>query len=228
MDCLTFRRLKLATPSETNPEMIAHQHSCADCAGFARQADAFERELHDAAAVPVPDGLAEQIILRHRKPQWFSRTYLAMAATLVLSVAAVVSYNVVSERNDVAYELIAHVASEPEVFQQAGFVDAAQFEQTLSLFGAQMVGSIGEVRYLGDCVMDGVLTKHILVQTEHGTATLMLLPDKRITVSRPLTRDGLSVTVVPLGNGSLGIVTSSPERSTQVESLVRSQIRVRS
>lgn len=227
MDCLTFRRLKLATPSETNSELIAHQRGCADCAGFARQVDAFEQQLHEVAAVPVPDGLAEQIILRHRKPHWFDRKYLALAATLVLSIAAVVSYNVVNTRNDLAYEFIAHVASEPEVFQKAGYIESGRLEQALSQFGVQMDGSIGEVRYLGDCIMDGVLTKHILVQTEHGTATLMLLPDRRISVTKPLTRDGLAVVVVPLGNGSLGIVTDSPEQTARVESLVRSQLRVR-
>ena len=75
------------------------------------------------------------------------------------------------------------------------------------------------------CPILGVNAMHVVVQTEHGTATLILLPSTQASTSQPMTREGFSVTVVPLRQGSMGILTDSPERSIRVESLLRSRIR---
>ena len=45
MDCLTYRRLKLAVPQAASAAQLQHEQPCAACAAFARQIDAFERDL---------------------------------------------------------------------------------------------------------------------------------------------------------------------------------------
>ena len=46
MDCLTYRRTRLATPQDASQEIIAHAQQCLECAAFTRQLDAFEQDLH--------------------------------------------------------------------------------------------------------------------------------------------------------------------------------------
>jgi hypothetical protein len=227
MDCLSYRRLKLAAPQDAGPEPSAHMQACADCAAFTRQLEAFEQDLYRSINIAVPEGLAEQIILRHRKPRWFDRRYLAIAATLVLSVSAFLGYRMLDERRDLAGEFIAHVAAEPQHLSETGFVAPARLSAAFAEYGARMDGEIGEPRFMADCVFNGKVAKHILVQTEHGPATLLLLADRRASMSTPLSRDGFSVVIVPLANGSMGIVTETADQASRVESLVKSRLSVR-
>ncbi len=236
MDCLALRRIKLAEPQDARPEVVDHLRDCADCTAFVRELEAFERRLHQAANVPVPEGLAEQITLRHGKPpipgsrypQWFARTAMALAAGLVLAVSAVVGYNSVqSSRQELGASFIAHVISEPGVLHANDHVALVQLEQTFSRYGGELSGAIGEVRHLGRCPIDGVLAHHILVQTEHGPATLILMPGHRASLRKPMTMDGYAVIILPLRSGSLGIVTDTPDRATAVEKLVKTSVRWR-
>lgn len=225
MDCLTFRRLKLAVPQAASAAQFQHERNCAACAAFARKIDAFERDLHDVVTVTVPDGLAEQIILGLRKPRLPDRSYLAMAASIFLAVVASFTFYFAPGRNEVAEAFAAHVASEPEVLRERGPIAPAKLAAALSRYGGSLEEPVGEVRHLGLCPILGVMAYHILVQTEHGPATLILLPQTRASTARPLVREGFAVVVVPLDGGSLGILADTPDRVRKVESLIQSRVR---
>jgi hypothetical protein len=225
MDCFTFRRLKRAVPLAASAAQLEHERTCAACAAFARQIDAFERDLHDVATVPVPDGLAEQIILSLQKPRWLDRSYLAMAATIVLAVVASLTFYLAPDRNEVAEAFAAHVASEPEVLRERGSIEPAKLVAALSQYGGNLEEPVGEVRHLGLCPILDVMAYHIVVQTEYGPATLILLPQTRASTARPLVREGFAVVVVPLQGGSLGILADTPDRARKVESLIQSRVR---
>lgn len=244
MECLTFRRTKLAVPHEASADLIEHARGCAACAAFAREIDEFEQRLHAAARLAVPEGLAEQIILRHQRPGWLSRTYesmrkwlaprasapsglrpaYALVAAFVLSVLAAIAFNLTSARNEAADRFIAHVIAEPEVLRDTAIVEPAKFDQTMARYGGQVYEPVGVVHHLSDCVIDGVVVQHILVQTPYGTATLILIPKRMQATPKPRTRDGYTVVVIPLRNGSLGIVTDSPEKTRKVEDLLKRRV----
>ena len=246
MECLTFRRTKLAVPHDASAEPIEHARGCAACAAFAREIDEFEQRLHEAARLAVPEGLAEQIILRHQRPGWLSRAYESvrnwlapqpstltrprpvyalLAALIVLSVATVVGLDVTSGRNELADRFIAHVIAEPAVLADNATIEPAKFDQAMARYGGHVKETVGIVHHLGDCVIDGVVVQHILVQTAYGAATLILIPKRmRETTSKPRTKDGYTVVVIPLRNGSLGIVTDSPEKTRKVQDLLKKQV----
>jgi len=225
MNCLTFRRLKLAAPQSASAARLQHEQTCGVCAAFARQIDAFERDLHDVASVPVPDGLAEQIILGIQKSRWRNRSYLAMAAGILLAVVASFAFYLAPDRNEVAETFAAHVASEPEVLRERGSIEPAKLVAALSRYGGSLEEPVGEVRHLGLCPILGVMAYHIVVQTEYGPATLILLPQTRASTARPLVREGFAVVVVPLQGGSLGILADTPDRASKGESLIQSRVR---
>jgi Protein of unknown function (DUF3379) len=228
MNCSNFRRLKLAEPQSANAEQIKHENLCPPCAVFAKKIDAFERKLHDVAAVGVPDGFAEQILLgvdRSGKARRLQRPYLAMAATIAVAVLASLTFFLLPDRNEVATAFAAHVASHPDELNARDSIELASFAAALSEYGGAVDGSVGEVTHMKLCPIMGVQAMHMVVQTEHGTATLILLPNTRASTSKPIVREGFAVTVVPLRQGSMGVLTDSPERSIKVESLLRSRIR---
>jgi hypothetical protein len=236
MDCLTLRRIKLAAPQDASPQVIEHLRDCAACAAFVNELEALEHRLHEVASVPVPEGLAEQIILRHRRPRWFSpdgwnlwgfgRNAVALAASVVLAVSALVGYNALqTSREQLAASFVAHVESEPEVLRAREYVEPGRIRQAFARYGGQLAGSIGEVRHLGRCPIDGVLADHILVHTPHGPATLILIPERRARLSSPKRLDGHAVLILPLRHGSLGIITGSPDLATEVRKLIDRQVR---
>lgn len=225
MDCLSFRRLKLAAPQAASAAQLQHVQACAVCAAFARQIDVLERDLHDVATVPVPDGLAEQIILGLQKPRWRDRSYLAMAAGILVAVVASFIFYLAPDRNEVAEAFAAHVASEPEILRERGSIEPAKLVAAFSRYGGSLEEPIGEIRHLGLCPILGVMAYHILVQTEYGPATLILLPQTRASTARPIVRAGFAVVVVPVQGGSLGILADTPDRASKVESLIQSRVR---
>jgi uncharacterized protein DUF3379 len=244
MECLTFRRAKLAVPHDASAELIEHVRGCAACAIFAREIDEFEQRLHEAVHLAVPEGLAEQILLRHQRPGWVSRTYQSvrnslgprqraldgrrsahvLMAAFVLSVIVTIALYLPSEYSESADRFIAHVVAEPEVLRDTATVEPAKFDQAMAHYGGQVHQPVGVVRHLGDCLIDGVVAQHILVQTPYGTATLILIPKRMPATSKPRTKDGYTVVVIPLRNGSLGIVTDSPERTRKVEGLLKQRV----
>lgn len=226
MDCLTYRREKLASPFGARPALLEHARDCPKCAAFCCEIEEFERDLQCCVdKVPVPDGLAEQILLKHRRPDRFNRGYLALAATVILSAAALVGYNLNREQDDLARAVIAHVIEE-ESFQPVPAADEpAKLVQAFARHGGQVEGEIGEILHVGECLVDGVLVSHTWLRTPHGNAALILMPVRSGEEQQLHTGQGYSSTVLPMGRGSLGIVTDSPVTTRAVEALVRSQVR---
>ena len=113
MNCLEFRREKLADPQRASGEARSHAFACAACSAFARRFDESERSLALALEVPVPEGLVERILFRAGNPQ---RSWRALAAAASVFAALAAGFSVgVSRQTDELYARLAieHVAMEP-------------------------------------------------------------------------------------------------------------------
>jgi hypothetical protein len=248
MECLTFRRSKLAAPNGMAPQISEHARGCVGCAAFARQIEVFERRVFQVARVQVPEGLAEQAILRRRHSGWWRRGYAALkraaaparsersgqlfAYAALASMAfgitlalAVVGFGRSGAQQALPDRMIAHVVSEPGLLQAWDDVEPRQLELALARYGAEVDESVGEVRHAGDCVIDGVVGQHLLLQTPYGAVALLLLPERVAGREGPRTMDGHTAIVLPLRGGSLGIVADTPRKASQVEKLLRTRLR---
>jgi hypothetical protein len=248
MECLTFQRRKLAVPNDMAPELTEHARRCAACTAFARKIDDFERQLYQVARVQVPEGLAEQIVLRHRRSRWWRRgsaaikqalaparsersgpllRYAALASVAfgVTLALAVVGFYGSGGHQALADSMIAHVVSEPGLLQARDDVEPQQLNLTLARYGAAVEESVGQLRHAGDCVIDGVVGQHLVLQTSYGRVTLLLLPERVGGREGPRTKDGYTAIVLPLRGGSLGIVADTPRKASDVESLLKPRLR---
>src|SRR2546425_6924494 len=91
MTSLEFHRQKLADPRRLSAEAQAHAQACASCAAFARSVDESDQRLEEALPSPVPDGLADRIILRSRTKNGAMRAW-ALAAIDLLADAVAFSF----------------------------------------------------------------------------------------------------------------------------------------
>jgi hypothetical protein len=226
MNCLEFRRLKLADPRRVPPEAATHGATCPACADFARSVDETERELEQALARPVPDGLADRIILRSRAkgPAWRS---WAMAAGIVLTFAAALLYTGQSREAADGYARLAieHVATEPESFSTLNAAAAQPVAELVRASGGRLKAPLGTVRYIKLCPMEhGGTGWHIVFETAEGLATLLIVPGTAPSGMQQASSGDWNALAQPTRRGYYAVVTRSARQTALVDRLVRSRI----
>ncbi len=212
--CLDFRREKLADPKRLSGAAQQHLAGCALCQAFARRVDKMEAAIADTLSVPVPEGLNERILLRVHKKQKTAWRALALAATLLLTVA--ISLHIGSETNNtssaqLALAAAAHASDEVAEIRTHRSLDTSQFGLVLSNFGGAMQEPLGHVRYIHFCPIEGFgMGWHIAYDTPQGKVTLLLIPGQH---SGPDTQtvqvEGMQVRVQRAGQGYYALITDS-------------------
>jgi len=228
MDCITYRRIKLATPLDTSQDVAAHAQTCDDCAAFTHHLETFEQDLQAALHVPVADGLAEKIILRRSNSQRFKAAWLPVAATIVVTIAALVAFILPpSSGNSLAREFANHVVSEQIGVVANREVAPDALRLALADFGGQLENNIGAATYVGRCRIDGVDSTHVQLSTSAGNADLLLRPGRQADIDTPETHEGQSVVIMAVPRGSVAIVAETPLLASKIRSLVLAGINFR-
>lgn len=180
MNCLHFRREALADPTavRTAPQLVHHLSGCDACRGFALELAALDADIEYALDVPVPEGLAARTILRARGQQ---RPRLVPFALAAAALAAVAVFAVLLSQEPVYAEvLVDHIENEVhQVHGKSGTIDESRLAYTVAQSGARLLGSnpaLPRVVYASNCVIDGQLAAHLVIETEAGQYTVMLLP----------------------------------------------------
>ena len=229
MNCLAFRRAKLADPNRLSDEALAHVTGCPLCLAFARRIDVNEKRLARALAVPVPDGLADRIVLgaTGRKPSSPYRLW-ALAATVLLTSGIGLAWLIrtpTEPQYDFAASAIAHVKHEPESFTTIKDADPARFATILANFGADMRAPIGKVRYVKLCPVPEGTGWHIVFETEDGLVTLMLIPGHQPRGKNLFEeKDGMSALVRAAGQGYYVIVAENRAKVESTDRMLKQRI----
>lgn len=230
MNCLEFRREKLADPRHLSPKGLAHLNECAACRGFAIEVNENEERIAVALDVPVPEGLAERIVLRRKTGArtLASPRLWAMAATVVMTLAFGFQQWKDAGSQEYARLAIEHVMHEPESFTTVRSADPDLFRKVMHTFGGEMQASLGKVRYMKLCPVPEGTGWHIVFETEHGLATLILIPSKRMKAdSEQAQVGGWNAVARPGGQGYYAVITDSPDNLAKVDELVRQKVRWR-
>lgn len=229
MNCLEFRRDKLADPRRLSPEAAAHLNDCAACRGFAAEVDENEARLAAVLDVPVPEGLAERIVLRRKTQTRFSPRLGMLAASLVLTFAFGLHQWKDAGSQEYARLAIEHVMHEPESFTSTRLADPELLRRVMHTFGGEMQASLGRVRYMKLCPVPEGTGWHIVFETEQGQlATLILIPAKRMkTDSEQAQVGGWNAVARPGGQGFYAVIADSPDNLAKADELVRQRVRWR-
>jgi hypothetical protein len=229
MNCLEFRREKLADPRRLPPEALAHLNDCAACRGFAAEVDENEARLAAVLDVPVPEGLAERIVLRRKTQTRFSPRLGMLAASVVLTFAFGILQWKDAGSQEYARLAIEHVMHEPESFTSTRLADPELLRRVMHTFGGEMQASLGKVRYMKLCPVPEGTGWHIVFEAEDGKlATLILIPAKRMkTGSAQAQVGGWSAVARPGGQGFYAVIADSPDALAKADELIRQRVRWR-
>jgi len=180
MDNTELRRILLADPFSSEPELLAAMAEDADLRQFARQLQQQQQELEDALQVTVPPMLAERLLQIPRQQQKLPRRWvmpLAMAASVaLLSVVGVqLYYNSLS--TDLGGHALAHVHHEEEyLLSQVSVQSLAEVNLKLASFDASLQDWQDDILYARYCTFQGVRSLHLAVKTATGYATVFIVP----------------------------------------------------
>ena len=220
MNCLDFRREALAQPLRL--AIVARQHAdeCSECRAFLERQRSLDADLFDAMRVPAPDGLADRVLvaqgIRRRPRAWG----WALAASIVLAAGLVAFVAPELAGHALAGEAIAHVKEEPQSFTIAQMHAPETLSTELAVQGVRLARAL-EVTYAQLCPMGEVRARHLVVSTDAGPVTLLLLPDDATRRNRAIREaNGLTAISLPAARGSVAIVAANRESALAVERLL--------
>ena len=218
MNCLDFRRLILVDPRTLPEDARAHALECIACRETLEKQREADDRLFDAMQVPVPDGLADRMLVTRGHRPGRRRFAWAIAATLFLTAGVGLITRRYFTPDPLGAEAIDHVAHEPQSFTTIQAVGTDFLPSVLAEQGLKAALVLGQVTYTRICPMDGRTARHLVIRTAEGPVTLFLMPDDPNKRRRSVTETGgMAAVTMPAKRGSLAIVATSLAQAERVE-----------
>lgn len=222
MDCLEFRRLAGADPQHPDAAVLEHAASCPRCAAYLRQTLELDRHILAALRVPVsvPDSrrasASGAAIPGRDRRRWY-----ALAASIVAGVLVGSLLWLGGPRNSLAQDLVEHMGHEPEALVvTATPADPAVLGRVLERGGIRLRPEVGTVSYANSCRFRGRTVPHLVVQSDGGPVTVMVLRHEPPGDPVRFAEGGFSGTIVPAGPGSIAVIGAADADLEQVTSRV--------
>lgn len=215
MNCLEFRRRLAAEPGSTADAFLAHRDACPRCAESWSRAQAFEATLTRALAVPVPEGLADRILLRQTTAVRQARAdtrrvvFQRLAAAVVLGAGlSLVWRHGIAPAQALPDLAVEHLEHEPYALSARAEVDPAQIEAAFVHLGVRLAARPDAVNYLQNCDLGEHRAVHMVVQRAEGPVTVLFVAVAPERTREVFERDGLKGRAVAMGTGTLVLLAS--------------------
>jgi hypothetical protein len=226
MECLDFRRAAGADPRHLGAEAVAHRDACPRCAEFLRQMLELDEKILTALRVPVPDlPFAREVPRVVRFPTIERRRWMALAASIVGGVLIGSLLWVSEPRTSLAQDVVKHMAHEPEAMAVTSVeADRGRVVAVLARDEIRLRPDAGMVSYAQSCPFRGETVPHLVVQTDSGPVTVMVLRHEKVKAPMKFSEGGYSGTIVPAGPGSIAVIGGSGTNLQQVADRVVSAV----
>ena len=200
MQCEEFRVAVGAEPMTLCTDIAAHASTCPECADYRRRFQALDRAML-AALHTQADELPRSVRLRSPvdRPVW------RVAAGLVLSIAVGAAIWMSSPRSSFADDVIAHAQQETgSLVHTLDVVPEAELAALLEREGLHLRPGVMRISYAQPCRFHGAFAPHLVVQTDRGPVTVLILPHERArtTVER-IHMSEFDGVIVPAARGVL-------------------------
>jgi len=215
------RRELLTDPRRISPELAQAMAADPRLAALREELlatdDRLRRVLTEA---PVPEGLAERVVLRSRYAAR-SRWSLGLAAAVAALAIGVPSYlRIAAYDGELARDraMIEHVAENEGEAEDDGRIEPAAFRASLARIGVAVPAPRWRVRHLANCVIAGIESRHFVVEGPGGPISYVILPGAGAGGSeRMLERDGLHALFVQRAGATIGVFAEGSATREQLE-----------
>jgi hypothetical protein len=231
MDCIAYRRSMLADPSDPDRELLEHRDGCRECTEFTGKLLSFEARLNRALRVTLPaeQPAAQPVPLRAKavpRAVAYRRGTLAMAASVLLAVVVAGVLWVAAPGSSLAADVVTHMGGEPGSWLQTEVpVDSSELQSVLRGSHVRLAAGAGLVSYAASCAFRGHHVPHLVIQTESGPITVMVLVHEHVQKPVRFDEQGYRGVIVPVaGHGSLAVLTHGPSTDLKTVELIAAQV----
>jgi hypothetical protein len=213
MNCEQSRTIIGAEPNSTNPELLAHLEQCPECARYREEMQAMDRLIYRALAVDVaaPSSIAEleqakekRIAAANNKSRFWR---MAASVLITASLVAVTSVWLLTPRESLAAESIDHVLHEQESLVQTNeTVDPLRVEKILAASRIRLKPSATRVTYAMSCEFRGHDIPHLVVQSEQGPVTVLLMAHATPQDLEEIDEHGFQGVILPAPRGVIVVL----------------------
>jgi hypothetical protein len=198
--CDEARLLIGAEPHSSSAELEEHLEGCPACRQLREEMRALDADIRRVLEQP-PVAPPQRTLRAAAWRPW------ALAASLLLAFTAVLAVWVLRPSATLAHEVVAHVQAEPDSWLAKEHVSAGDIGAALKGAGVALNMSSDHIMYAQSCWFRGHYVPHLVVQTDKGPATVLLLRHEHVPMRRSFHEDGMSGVLVPLGRGSIAVLT---------------------
>ena len=227
IDCSQYRRAMLANPHDPDAELAAHRDGCGECAAYTERLLRFEGKLGRALRVHPPDAVKGGVVtaLRPRRSP-VVRKWLALAASVLLGVGIAGTLWLAAPHTSLAADVVAHMAGEPQAWTRTDVpVPTPELDFVLRNTHMRLRPDAGVVSYAQSCLFRGHHVPHLVVQTDMGPVTVMVLVHEPAAQPVHFNEQGYRGIIVPVpGHGSLAVLTRDPGTNTQALSQIAARV----
>jgi len=186
-------------PQVLSAEAAQHVATCPQCARFRDETLAMEGRLKAALELPLH---------RFRKPTETSKVAprrFALAASLVLALLMGGGAWLFRPQPALGGEVIEHVTHEPGSWEKHEPVSAEVLAAVLAKAGVRYDARF-PVTYASPCSFRGHIVPHLVVQTDRGPLTVMVLAHVTAEGAGKFSEGEYHGVVLPAGSGSIAVV----------------------
>lgn len=188
MDDLQFRRSIYADPSTQDNNILDAKKADPAKKQFAQSIEKFDKQIHQAINIDVPDDLYNKLMLRqtlasHQQQKRKNRIQLAMAASIAFAVG--LSFNFMQSSNaytNLGDYALAHVNHESHFFNNNSNaqITLASLNDKMAIFNGNFTQSLGKLISAGNCDFAGINVLHLVYQGKDQPVTVFVVPPNSI------------------------------------------------
>ena len=126
--------------------------------------------------------------------------------------------------NSLADEVLSHIEDEVPAVAAGGPVPAKSVSRVLEQGGIRLRPGAGEIQYANTCRFRGRSVPHLVLQSEAGPVTVLVLRDEPVGAAESFTGSGFSGRIDPAGPGSIAVVAAAGTDLERTAAQVRAAV----
>jgi hypothetical protein len=217
VNCPEARLLIGAAPASATPALEEHLAACPECTRFRAEMQALDGNIRRALQDP-PERAP-----RARRAQPVFRP-LALAASVLLAIT-VVGVWLLRPSDTLAHEVVAHVQAESGSWATHEQIDGAAITRALRAAGVGFDVTSDKVTYAHSCLFRGQHVPHLVLQTDKGPVTVLLLRHVQVRSPQSFQEAGLNGVIVPAESGSIALVAQHDAGLERLAQQMRQDVR---
>lgn len=208
MNCEQLRTIVGAEPNTTDPEVLAHIRQCPECTRYREEMQAMDRLIYRALSIDAPaEKSAAQILSAPQQERGPDRVWRMAASVLVGLLIGAMGLWLLTPRESFAQEAITHMRHEQaSMVRTSTTVDDTRLEQIFAAARLRLKPGATHVSYAQSCEFRGQQIPHLVVQTEQGPVTVLVVTDAPTQKREIIDEDGVQGMIVPAPRGVIVVL----------------------